>query len=385
MNPMALLEAARAAVRAGADEAPQLVDALRKALRSVPERAEVPLSAPRGQQFETARINAAMPVEQGGLGLDPWNTAQDRAAAMGYTTPAYHGTTADIRNFDPAHRGRTTGAPSARRADFFASDPDVAASYSFLAKPRREIDLQRKIDELNDQIRGLEKTDPEAAFQARMELGKLQMEMYTGRGVLDYMNTQNRFRDAAAEVKGLAGGDTPIMPPEVSSTSPVSPHEVISRAQDLVDRALDKARATQSDQAAVDAAGKRLRTVFADLASRQAPEGANVLPVVLKTDDFTVHDFGGRGYRDVAYNTLLAKSRAPGVAMRNTNDPGTAWGGAQTDVYAVKDPSRVRLRNAAFDPPRRLSADLLASYLMPMGALGGLGTAFLPDDDRGIR
>jgi hypothetical protein len=38
MNPMALLEAARAAVRAGADEAPQLVDALRKALKGVPQR-----------------------------------------------------------------------------------------------------------------------------------------------------------------------------------------------------------------------------------------------------------------------------------------------------------------------------------------------------------
>lgn len=38
----------------------------------------------------TAQRNAALPIEQGGLGLHPNNTAQDRAKAMGFTIPAVH-------------------------------------------------------------------------------------------------------------------------------------------------------------------------------------------------------------------------------------------------------------------------------------------------------
>jgi hypothetical protein len=41
---------------------------------------------------ETAQRNAALPVSEGGLGLPSTNTAMDRAKAMGYTNPAYHGT-----------------------------------------------------------------------------------------------------------------------------------------------------------------------------------------------------------------------------------------------------------------------------------------------------
>ena len=42
------------------------------------------------QRHLTAQRNAALPVEQGGLGLPVDNTAMDRARAMGFDTPAYH-------------------------------------------------------------------------------------------------------------------------------------------------------------------------------------------------------------------------------------------------------------------------------------------------------
>jgi len=37
-----------------------------------------------------AQKNATLPVEKGGLGLHPKNTAMERAKAMGFTIPAYH-------------------------------------------------------------------------------------------------------------------------------------------------------------------------------------------------------------------------------------------------------------------------------------------------------
>jgi hypothetical protein len=55
------------------------------------------------QAHLTAQRNAALPVEKGGLGLAPDNTAMDRAMAMGFDVdnPVYHGTNFDIEAFDP--------------------------------------------------------------------------------------------------------------------------------------------------------------------------------------------------------------------------------------------------------------------------------------------
>lgn len=64
-------------------------------------------------QYELAHIEAqrvaALPIEQGGLGLPPSNTAMDRARAMGFDTDAYHATDSDnILSFDPAMFGSNT-------------------------------------------------------------------------------------------------------------------------------------------------------------------------------------------------------------------------------------------------------------------------------------
>ena len=46
---------------------------------------------PRQEALDTAQINAALPIEKGGLGLPKDNTPEMRAAAMGFDTPAYRG------------------------------------------------------------------------------------------------------------------------------------------------------------------------------------------------------------------------------------------------------------------------------------------------------
>jgi len=54
------------------------------------------------QAHLTAQRNAALPVNQGGLGLAPDNTAMDRARAMGFDVdnPVYHGTNWDFLEFN---------------------------------------------------------------------------------------------------------------------------------------------------------------------------------------------------------------------------------------------------------------------------------------------
>lgn len=50
-------------------------------------------SAPRQEALDTAQRNAALPIEEGGLGLPKDNTPEMRAEALGNKVPAYHATT----------------------------------------------------------------------------------------------------------------------------------------------------------------------------------------------------------------------------------------------------------------------------------------------------
>lgn len=88
------------------------------------------LIGPQSEAMEIAQKNAALPVSQGGLGLPPNNTAMDRAKALGYDTPAYHGTRIDFQEFQPK--------------SWFSSDPKYASEYSnVLMKVEPEIPTQQ--------------------------------------------------------------------------------------------------------------------------------------------------------------------------------------------------------------------------------------------------
>jgi hypothetical protein len=92
--------------------------------------------APKLTEFEqrhlTAQKNAALPVEQGGLGLPEGNTAMDRARAMG-AVDAYHGTASDVTQIDKSMLGSATGAQSAKDAFWLTSSPSTAEGYAHYA------------------------------------------------------------------------------------------------------------------------------------------------------------------------------------------------------------------------------------------------------------
>ena len=71
-----------------------------------------------------AMENAMLPIEKGGLGLPAGNTAAQRAKAMGYDTPVYHGTNAEIDAFNVAGKGKTAGAGA-----FLTTNPITAETY----------------------------------------------------------------------------------------------------------------------------------------------------------------------------------------------------------------------------------------------------------------
>lgn len=73
---------------------------------------------------EVAQKNA---VEM--LGLPANNTAMDRAKALGYDTPAFHGTNRNFTEFKNSMLGATTGAKSAQKAHFLAANPEMSNTY----------------------------------------------------------------------------------------------------------------------------------------------------------------------------------------------------------------------------------------------------------------
>ena len=83
------------------------------------------------QAHLTAQRNAALPVNQGGLGLPADNTAMDRARAMGWDTDVYHGTDVDISEFDISRAGEkmkkdwgdaSYHAPDTSSANYYATE-----------------------------------------------------------------------------------------------------------------------------------------------------------------------------------------------------------------------------------------------------------------------
>lgn len=85
---------------------------------------------------QIAQHNAALPVEQGGLGLPSDNSAMDRAKAMGFDVDniRYHGTDKDIYAFDPLKFGEKDPGWYGRGVTT-STDPEIASAYSDYHEP----------------------------------------------------------------------------------------------------------------------------------------------------------------------------------------------------------------------------------------------------------
>jgi hypothetical protein len=95
------------------------------------------LNAPQQAALDLAQERAALPVEQGGLGLPANNTAADRAKALGWDTNVLHGSpNPNIQQFDPMMAGANTS--NAFDNNIFATtSPESAMGYSLNWKQYR--------------------------------------------------------------------------------------------------------------------------------------------------------------------------------------------------------------------------------------------------------
>lgn len=107
-------------------EGMQIADqgAFNRFMGEVPNMMGSVVALPAAERMLLAQRNAALPIAEGGLGLPATNTAAQRAKAMGYETPVYHGTNADINAFNVEGKGKTAGAGA-----FLTTNPITAETY----------------------------------------------------------------------------------------------------------------------------------------------------------------------------------------------------------------------------------------------------------------
>jgi hypothetical protein len=107
---------------------------------------------PQQYALDLAQKRAALPIEQGGLGLPADNTAMDRAKAMGFDINAFHGSKdPNILAFDPSMAGKSTS--NAFEQNIWAtSSPEVARGYSL---DTSQFATTPQAQEINAKIQGL--------------------------------------------------------------------------------------------------------------------------------------------------------------------------------------------------------------------------------------
>jgi predicted GNAT family acetyltransferase len=97
------------------------------------ERINPSASYPQKEALDTAQRNAALPVEEGGLGLPKDNTPEMRAEVMGFDlkNPQYHATNVpeDFTSIRPSARGKMGAgiytSPEAKYAEKYGGNQDV--------------------------------------------------------------------------------------------------------------------------------------------------------------------------------------------------------------------------------------------------------------------
>lgn len=243
-----------------------------------------------------AQKNAALSLEEGGLGLPKNNTSADRAKALGYELPVYHGTNADINAFNVEGKGKTSGAGA-----FLTTNPTAAETYVSASGEGNILPLLLKKD--------------------------------------DFLTVNAKGRNWADIWTNQLGAKSQ------------------GKRYSLDDLGLDKNSATSTDELGMLAnelglKGTEIRNVK-DLGTNSH---------VMRAKEYLAEKYGI--VPDATWSNVTGEQFAEAQdAMRKFYDAQKA------DIYAIQDPSLIRSRFAAFDPARKGETGILAG-LLPFG-IGG--------------
>jgi predicted GNAT family acetyltransferase len=197
------------------------------------ERINPSTSYPRQEALDTAQRNAALPIEEGGLGLPKDNTVMDRAKAMGFDIDAFHGSKdPSIMAFDPALVGKSTNNVFDNNI-WSTSSPEVARGYSLDTK---QFDLLPQTQEIKSKIQDLSKK-----YKVAYESGKFN-EMDNLREQINI--AQNESKDLYKSfLKGDIASEDSTIYPLMMRSSDFMPYEAEGKNWMRVNaKAIDEAK-----------------------------------------------------------------------------------------------------------------------------------------------
>ena len=242
-----------------------------------------------------AQKNATLPIEQGGLGLPPNNTAMDRARAMGYETPVFHGTNADIKAFNVEGKGKTSGAGA-----FTTTNPITAETYVSASGEGNILPLLLKKDNfLTANARGRNWADISTNQLSAKSKGKKYSADDLGLDINSATSTDEL--GILAKELGLKGS-------EIKNVKDLGPNSHVMRAKEFL----------------FDKYGIVPDATWSNVSGKQWAESQKAMKKLYESQ--------------------------------------------KSDIYAVQDPSLLRSKFAAFDPKRIKEADILAGAV-PLGAI----------------
>jgi hypothetical protein len=264
----------------------------------VPQGADNTITS--AERMAIAQRNAALPVSEGGLGLPASNTAAQRAEAMGYNLPVYHGTNADINALNVQGKGKTSGAGA-----FLTTNPTAAETYVSSSGGGNILPLLLKKDDF-------------LVANAR------------GRNWADIWTDQ-----IAAKSKG--------------------------KKYNLDDLELDKYSATSTDELGTIAKELGLKGLQIKNVKDLGPNSH-----VMRAKEYLAEKYGITP--DETWSNVTGKQFDEAQKAMNK-----FYASQKSDVYAIQDPTLVRSRFAAFDPKQANNPNLLA---------GGLAVPIVDEDNR---
>jgi len=330
-----------------------------------------------------------------------------RSLQQGYEHGWYHGSTGDIKSFNPSLLGEATGAASAKKGFFFARDPQNPPE-SLLKKTTDEssIEMLRKLGIPEEEIAKLNTVSMEghgaetASGYAQIGGSRQYKEAMRKANSAEKRGDWDEYEKQMALAENIAIGDQKYL-----QTLTAKYGDSRDKMLANINNAIYSKQLPQKEAELLDAKVKELmpygwynsysnpqleglKKEIAKLAGNDAnqaiksieqfqsikneralaektQEGGNVMPVALRYKNPMVYDFQGKAYREQTYSDLIDQALSGGhdaLILKNTFDPG--GGPAKlVDVGVVFDPSQIRSTNAAFDPMRRNESDILAGLL----------------------
>lgn len=328
-----------------------------------------------------------------------------RSLQQGYEHGWYHGSTGDIKAFDPNTRGESTGAASAKKGYFFARDPSTPPPEMLEHDPESLAMLQRigatippkptmaghgahtassyagtggsrEYKEAMRMAKAAERVGNWDAYHKYMQMAE-DAEINNMRYRQDLVAKHGDARDTMYEhiknawygahnaelFKGMSQPDYEAHDKRYKELMPYGwhidyekPHYEALKAQ------IKKFGNNKQVQSALDAID-RYQSVHNERRAADVESGANVMPVALRYKNPMYHDFKGSSYRDQTYSDLMDQAMRGGhdaLILKNTYDPGGTGKPKMVDVGVVFHPNQIRSKFAAFDPTRTKESDLLA-------------------------